>query len=408
MTVAKWIRISLINLLIVSLLGVIMRYKILYSLPFIQQKHILHAHSHFAFAGWLSLILMALMVEAVGSQKNKNLFPKYNILLFSNLLAAYGILISFTIQGYGLFSISFSTFSIFIFYFFAVRLWNDINSIDVKQVNHLWFKAALLFNIISSIGAFALAFLISNKTIHQNWYLAAVYFFLHFQYNGWFLFACLGLLFHQLQKVNIRHASFIHIFWMFGLACVPAYFLSTLWMNLPNLIYAIVIIAAIIQAVGWILFIRTIKIIEPLFSTTKTKIPIVLFSLSAVALSIKILLQLMSTIPQLSDVAFGFRPIVIGYLHLVLLGIITLFILGYYVLTNPLLLNNTNKKGIAIFTIAVIVNEFLLLLQGVTFMGYIVLPFVNEALLFTALLLFAGIFMMNLNSNVIRVIHKKK
>ncbi len=408
MTVAKWIRISLINLLIVALLGVIMRYKILYSLPFIQQKHVLHAHSHFAFAGWLSLILMALMVEAVGSQKNKNLFPKYNILLFSNLLAAYGMLISFTIQGYGLFSISFSTLSIFIFYFFAVRLWNDINSIDVKQVNHLWFKAALLFNIISSIGAFALAFFISNKTIHQNWYLAAVYFFLHFQYNGWFLFACLGLLFHQLQKVNIRHASFNHIFWMFGLACVPAYFLSTLWMNLPNWIYAIVIIAAIIQAVGWILLIRTIKIIKPLFLTAKTKIPIVLFSLSAVALSIKLLLQLMSTIPQLSDLAFGFRPIVIGYLHLVLLGIITLFILGYYVLTNPLLLNNINKKGILIFTIAVIVNEFLLLLQGVTFMGYIILPFVNEALLFAALLLFAGIFMMNLNSNVIRVIHKKK
>ncbi len=408
MTVAKWIRISLINLLIVALLGVIMRYKILYSLPFIQQKHVLHAHSHFAFAGWLSLILMALMVEAVGSQKNKNLFPKYNILLFSNLLAAYGMLISFTIQGYGLFSISFSTLSIFIFYFFAVRLWNDINSIDVKQVNHLWFKAALLFNIISSIGAFVLAFLISNKTIHQNWYLAAVYFFLHFQYNGWFLFACLGLLFHQLQKVNIRHASFIHIFWMFGLACVPAYLLSTLWMNLPNWIYAIVIIAAIIQAVGWILFIRTIKIIKPLFLTAKTKIPIVLFSLSAVALSIKLLLQLMSTIPQLSDLAFGFRPIVIGYLHLVLLGIITLFILGYYVLTNPLLISNTNKKGIVIFTIAVIVNEFLLLLQGVTFMGYIILPFVNEALLFAAILLFAGIFMMNLNSNVIRVIHKKK
>lgn len=408
MTVAKWIRISLINLLIVALLGVIMRYKILYSLPFIQQKHVLHAHSHFAFAGWLSLILMALMVEAVGSQKNKNLFPKYNILLFSNLLAAYGRLISFTIQGYGLFSISFSTLSIFIFYFFAVRLWNDINSIDVKQVNHLWFKAALLFNIISSIGAFVLAFLISNKTIHQNWYLAAVYFFLHFQYNGWFLFACLGLLFHQLQKVNIRHASFIHIFWMFGLACVPAYLLSTLWMNLPNWIYAIVIIAAIIQAVGWILFIRTIKIIKPLFLTAKTKIPIVLFSLSAVALSIKLLLQLMSTIPQLSDLAFGFRPIVIGYLHLVLLGIITLFILGYYVLTNPLLISNTNKKGIVIFTIAVIVNEFLLLLQGVTFMGYIILPFVNEALLFAAILLLAGIFMMNLNSNVIRVIHKKK
>ena len=47
------------------------------------------------------------------------------------------------------------------------------------------------------------------------------------------------------------------------------------------------------------------------------------------ALSIKFLLQLGSTIPAISQLAFGFRPIVIAYLHLVLLAIITLFLLFY-------------------------------------------------------------------------------
>ena len=45
------------------------------------------------------------------------------------------------------------------------------------------------------------------------------------------------------------------------------------------------------------------------------------------ALSAKFLLQLGSTIPALSQLGFGFRPIVIAYLHLVLLAVISLFLL---------------------------------------------------------------------------------
>ncbi|MEY3762201.1 MAG: hypothetical protein RL281_806, partial [Pseudomonadota bacterium] len=53
------------------------------------------------------------------------------------------------------------------------------------------------------------------------------------------------------------------------------------------------------------------------------------FTLVVIAVSIKLFLQLGSTVHFLSDLAFSFRPIVIGYLHLVLLGVITLFIIGY-------------------------------------------------------------------------------
>ena len=46
-----WIKISLFSLLVVALLGVLMRYKIAFELPYLAQKNIQHAHSHFAFAG---------------------------------------------------------------------------------------------------------------------------------------------------------------------------------------------------------------------------------------------------------------------------------------------------------------------------------------------------------------------
>ena len=395
MTSTKWIRIACFNLLLVALIGVILRYKILFSLPFVDQKHLLHGHSHFAFAGWVTQILMVLLIDAVGTQKNQPLFPKYQWLLIGNLITAYGMLLSFPVQGYGLFSISFSTLSIIVSYVFAITLWKDINTIKQKQVSHLWFKAALLWSVLSSIGAFALAFMMATKTVHQNWYLAAVYFFLHFQYNGWFLFACMGLLFHQMYKANCTLASSRKIFWLFAIACLPAYLLSTLWMHLPLIVYLLVIAAAFAQVIGWILIIKNVQQLKQIFFSRKNNTAYILLCLSALAFSIKLLLQLGSTIPSLSDIAFGFRPIVIGYLHLALLGVITLFILGYCLFTHSTIFNTTNKKGITIFALGVVLNEVLLMLQGVTFMGYTIIPYMNEALLFTAIVLFSGLLLLN-------------
>ena len=107
--IQKWIRICFLNLLIVALLGVALRYKIAFSLPIINQKHLLHGHSHFAFSGWITQILMVLMIHQFSQKSKQDYFKKFNYLLWGNLITAYGMLISFPLQGYGLFSISFST-----------------------------------------------------------------------------------------------------------------------------------------------------------------------------------------------------------------------------------------------------------------------------------------------------------
>jgi integrase len=52
--VYQLLKITVFNLLIVSFLGVIMRYKIAFYFPFLEQKHLQEAHSHFAFYGWIS------------------------------------------------------------------------------------------------------------------------------------------------------------------------------------------------------------------------------------------------------------------------------------------------------------------------------------------------------------------
>ncbi len=115
-----------------------------------------------------------------------------------------------------------------------------------------------------------------------------------------------------------------------------------------------------------------------------------LLLLGALALTIKLVLQAGSTYPSLSQLAFGFRPIVIGYLHLVLLGVISLFILGWMISLSVIPLNRFSIGGIVLFTIGVILNEMFLMLQGVCGMENISISGINEILFCTALILFAG------------------
>ncbi|MBL0145098.1 MAG: hypothetical protein IPP48_04415 [Chitinophagaceae bacterium] len=393
----KWLKIALFNLLIVVGIGVILRYKIAFSLPFIDQKHLLHGHSHFAFVGWITQALMIFLVDYLAQQKNDtNIFKKYDWLLKANLFTAYAMLIAFPIEGYGVFSIIASTLSIFVAYSFAVVFWKDLNALNKKNIAHLWFKAALAFNAFSSLGAFALAFMMIKKVVHQNWYLASEYFYLHFQYNGWFFFVCMGLLMVKLSATNSQKK--LHtIFILFFLAAVPAYFLSALWMNIPIWVYVLVILAAIIQLWGWVLTVGVLKNSLMFLKESLNSIGRWVLTLSAVALTIKLTLQLGSTIPSLSTLAFGFRPIVIGYLHLVLLGVITLFILGYMFANNFIAANKNTAISVTIFCIGVFVNEFFLMAQGVAALYYTNLPYINEALLVTALVMFCSMLFLFLN-----------
>lgn len=394
----RWLRVSFLNLLIVSGIGIILRYKIIFSLPFIDQKHLLHGHSHFAFAGWITQVLMVLLVQYLVHYAGEDIFKRYRWLLYSNLITAYGMLLFFPLQGYGLGSIIFSTLSIINSYFFAIRYWKDLNKISYKSASHSWFKAALIFYVISSLGAFSLAYMMANKIMHLNWYLAAVYYFLHFQYNGWFFFAAMGLLVSRLEKIIFPVKQLKIVFWLFSIACVPAYFLSALWMPIPMIIYWLVIASAIAQFAGWLILVKLIFKNRAVIRSTIPKKARQLLLLSAIALTAKLLLQLGSTHPALSQLAFGFRPIVIGYLHLVLLGVISIFILGYIISMDLLRVRRSFIYGIWIFICGIIINELLLMLQGVTGLSYTIIPLINESLFATAIIMFSGILLFNIGS----------
>ena len=142
-----WIRFSILNLMLVALLGLLMRYKILFEFPLLDQKSLQHSHSHFAFAGWVSHSLITLLIAFL--QKHDTLqkiaFKKYNLILIANLICSYVMLISFIMQGYGAISITFSTLSIFVSYWFTFVFFKDCKQLETPSIATEWFKAALFF-----------------------------------------------------------------------------------------------------------------------------------------------------------------------------------------------------------------------------------------------------------------------
>ncbi len=387
----KWLQFSLFNLWLVAFLGATLRYKIAFYLPFIDQQNLLHGHSHFAFAGWVTQVLMTLLIGYLSEKTSKDYFPRYRWILYFNAITAYGMLISFPIQGYGSVSIFFSTMSVFASYYFAIIFWKDLNRLPVHFVSDSWFKLALLGNVISSAGPFSLAYMMASHNMHQNWYLASLYFYLHFQYNIWFFFSCMGLLSYRLSVMGISEESLKKIFYCFALAALPTYFLSVLWWHIPLWLYIVVVLAAVCQLAGWVQFIWLVKKQASLIQSNIILFSRVLFIFFGIAVSIKLILQTASVIPAISRLAFGFRPIVIGYLHLILLGIITIFILAYSFTFGQIQMNVGTKRGIIFFVTAIIFNELLLMIQGVSDLSYTGVAGMQYWLFAAACLLLGGI-----------------
>jgi len=265
----------------------------------------------------------------------------------------------------------------------------------VPLKSSLWFKSALLFNFIASIGAFALAFLMATSNANQTSYLLSVYGFLHFSYNGWFFFACMGLIVAELELIKAYTKKLSIVFWLFSMACVPAYLLSALWLKLPVLLYILVVLAVLAQLIGWYLFLTILLDKQNHILKNYSKQVRFLMVLSAIAFSIKIVLQTVSTIPSLSQISFGFRPIVIGYLHLMLLGVISLFLIAYILSKKIIAINSCFTIGLYVFIIGIIANEILLMWQGIKSMNYDGIANIAEYLFIAAFIMFSGLLLLN-------------
>jgi hypothetical protein len=114
-----------------------------------------------------------------------------------------------------------------------------------------------------------------------------------------------------------------------------------------------------------------------------------------IALTIKFSLQLGSTIPAVSELAFGFRPIVIAYLHLIFLAFVSMFLLFYFYVHQIISHKKNIKTGLIVFFTGVFLNEIILAVQGIASFSYKIIPFVNESLFGVSILMLVGLAFIN-------------
>lgn len=394
-TLTKWHKLTLWSFLIVGLLGLVMRYKIQFELPWVNQKNIQHAHSHFAFAGWVTQTLMVFMVSQLSQHVHHIRFRLYTRLLAANLMLALCMLVSFSVSGYSIFSIVCSTLSILVSFIFSYCYSTDLAQAKHPLTGKYWLKNALVFQVISSLGTFVLAYMMATKNVHQEVYLASIYWYLHFQYNGWFFFACVGLLLNHFSFDSAHQKQLKQVLGLFVFAGYAGYLLSILWVDLPLPLFIVSLLASIVQVIAWVILLRII------FKTQQNWIQQQPFILKAILLlivagvSLKILLQAGSNIPELSKLAFGLRPVVIAYLHLILLSIISVFLVIYPLLKHQVSDTTPIPVTPLLFVVSgIYFNQLLLGVQAVGAVFYINIPGINLWLLAVAVFICCSLFVL--------------
>ncbi len=361
---------SFVNLFLLSLIGVLMR-----SFPFfesfpLQYKNILHGHSHFAFGGWVMPVLFALTLRYFPEVTDKVKHLHWRNIAALMLFSAYGMLISFPLQGYKAVSITFSTLSLISGIYWAVILWRAQRGLIVT-VSHQFLRWGLIYLVLSTVGPFATGPLIVAGKQGTALYYDAIYFFLHFQYNGFFSFIVLAIFYKmaEAQKVKGGQAAFL----LFNIACIPAYALSVLW-HQPSIWLNIVGgVAAAIQVVAFVFLLKQIK--EMRWSPGLTTRFLII---SLLAFTFKLILQLMSALPFIASLAYRVRDFVIGYLHLVLLGFISLFV---FAVINQQLQSKTFTAAVKLFLIPFFTTEILLMITALAAVSRTAIPYASELLL---------------------------
>ncbi|MFB9055810.1 hypothetical protein ACFFU9_03560 [Mariniflexile ostreae] len=354
----KLVLTCLFNFLIAALMGLVLRYSFIGTIQF-NYRFLIHAHSHIAMLGWLYLMLYALIVHHFVPEKK----PVYNRLFWVTEFAVIGMMLSFPFQGYAAISISFSTLHILCSYYFVYLIWNDCKTESV--VTEYLLKTALLFMVLSTFGVWCLGPAVSMLGQASAFYQTAIQFFLHFQFNGWFLIAVIAIFFHVLRLKDSK--QFRLFFKLLIVSTVLTMALPVYWFSPHILLLWINGIGTLIQLYALLLFLKLIKPYPLQLYKKNSKLTIYIYSFAVFCFILKTVLQSFSLIPEIAAIAYQHRNLVIGFIHLIMLGVITGFLFGFLLQSRLVTFNLLLSLGIFIFILGFIATELLLIVQGAMF-----------------------------------------
>lgn len=387
-----WILCCFFNFLIACVFGLLMRFMYLFPLDFLNYNFLLHAHSHVAMLGWVYLIVYVLVVHFF-IPKEKSQKPIYNRLFWLTQFSVVGMMIAFPIQGYALFSIVFSTMHILLSYVFCRLVWKDCSR--DKSPSQRLLSVSILFMVLSTFGVWCLGPAVSTLGKQSAFYQIAIQFFLHFQFNGWFILVILALFLKQFLN-KIDEVKFKRFYFLIIVSTLLTVSFPVRWFIENDVLSYINVWGVLIQLVAFIYFYKMLHPQISHFKSTLDKTTKIVYGLALCSLFLKVGIQLLTLFPNLAEVSHQIRNFVIGFIHLTTLGIITGFLFGI-LLQNKILYANSSilKIGVKCFIFGYISTEILLFLQGwFFFFGEGTVPGYFQSILILSILLVLGLVLM--------------
>lgn len=388
----SWLIIALINLLIATAMGALLRFAFVEEIAWIKYKNVLHAHSHVAMLGWIYMALYALLIHAflpVHLQRSK----AYHGLFWLTQFSVLGMLFSFPVQGYGAASIAFSTLHIVLSYIFMGWFWSDMGK--PTNFSGKMARTALVFMFLSTLGVWAMGPIMASSLRGSAFYYMAVQFYLHFQFNGWFLFAVLALFFKFMENREVVFAERQQILFyrLLLVSCLLTYALAVAWSQPELSVFAINGLGVLLQFAALLALLRLVWPQRQAIRQQFGYLDGLMLRVAFYAFVLKIVIQTAVVFPFVAKAAYTIRNYVIGFIHLILLGAVTGFLLSY-VISHRLLPTETRLFRLGLWSIGIgfALSEGLLFLQGTLLWGAKgFLPFYYEGIFGVSALIPIGV-----------------
>ncbi|SKB80698.1 hypothetical protein SAMN05660776_3098 [Salegentibacter holothuriorum] len=360
-------------------LGILLRLFYITPIPG-NYKYIIHAHSHTALLGWVYLALTTIIYRLFF--QSKKLSKRYRYIFLATNISLLGMLFSFPFQGYAVISIIFSTLFLFCSYFFTAYILKNTPEKHRQTQYFKLIKAALWYMVFSSIGPWALGAIMSTLGKASIWYKLSIYFYLHFQYNAWFLLAIIGIAFYLFQQLKLTFNSreFKRFFYLLNSGVILSFFLSTYWTNPPTIFYVLGGLGTILLLIAFYQLFAFILRNKDQLKAELNSFNYQILKIVGILLLGKIFMQSLTAIPFFADLAFENLDFVIGYLHWVFLGFVSLVLFGFL---NWLKLIRLPKNAFYLYLSGFLISEMLIFYKGLVL--WLGLPFFSNYFLILVL-----------------------
>ena len=176
---------------------------------------LIHGHSHAALLGWVFLGLAGLILQA-GTRHRR--LPQTGVALLGGFVTILTILLfaAFVREGYAPMSIALSTIHMLTSYIFAWIFFRHART-DGNIASRYFLEGAVFWMVMATAGTWMLA---AGRGMSPFWMDAAVQYYLHVLFNGWFFFALSGLAFRYFIAARYRRS--VWPFWLMMAGLLPS------------------------------------------------------------------------------------------------------------------------------------------------------------------------------------------